>query len=93
MTLNDAVKIYLAAAGGYEQLMPLGGFALDLPALAAMISGWEEDYHRSRHYELVPASFRDAAAPRYTIEGVEYSGIIIHASIAQILGDQILSDQ
>lgn len=87
MTLRDAVNKYLAAAGGYGELMPLSGFALDTPALREMISTWEDDYHLSRHYELVPASFRDRDTQAFVIDGIEYSGIIFRPSIAEILGD------
>ena len=86
MTLNEAVTQYLAVAERFERLMPLSGFALAPAELTAMIAAWEEDYHLSRHYELVPASYRDSGAQRYSISGIEYSGIIIHASISEILG-------
>ena len=50
-----------------------------------MVSGWEEDYQLSRHYELIPASYRDLDSQSYVIDGIEYSGIIIHDSIQEIL--------
>lgn len=86
MTLKEAVNTYLATAGGYGQRMPLSGFALAPEPLREMISAWEEDYQLSRHYELIPASYRDLETPTYVIEGLEYSGIIFHASIAEVLG-------
>ena len=88
MTLSEAVKQYLAVAGGFGQQMPLSGFALEPAALRAMISGWEEDYQLSRHYELIPASYRDLGSQSYVIDGIEYSGIIIHDSIQEILEDK-----
>ena len=84
MTLNEAVKRYLAVAGSFGTLMPLSSFDLPPEELRAMISDWEEDYHLSRHYELVPASYRDTGE-RYTIDGVEYSSIIMRDTISEVL--------
>ena len=86
MTLGDAVKQYLATAGEFGQQIPLSAFALEPAVLRAMISAWEEDYQLSRHYELIPASYRDQGAQTYVIDGIEYSGIIFHASIQEVLG-------
>jgi hypothetical protein len=86
MTIKHAVERYLAVAGQYGQLMPLSAFDLQPRELKEMIATWEDDYQLSRHYELVPASYRDSDTQRYSIEGVEYSGIIFHPSVAEILG-------
>jgi hypothetical protein len=85
MTLNEAVKRYLAVTGSFGQMMPLSSFELAPAELREMVSAWEEDYHLSRHYELVPASHHDTTE-HYAIDGAEYSGIIMRDSIAEVLG-------
>jgi hypothetical protein len=85
MTLNEAVKRYLAVTGSFGKPMPLSAFELAPAELREMVSGWEEDYHLSRHYELVPASYHDTTE-HYPIDGAEYSGIIMRESIVEVLG-------
>lgn len=87
MTLHEAVEKYLQAAGSFGQIMPLERFGLPPKELDAMLSVWEEDYHLSRHFELIPASYRNASAAGFVIGGAEYTGIIIRDSIREALGE------
>lgn len=85
MTIQEAVNKYLTVTNGFGELMPLSRFEVPPAELRGALSDWEEDYHLSRHYELVPASYRDGGAQAYVINGIEYTGIIFHNSIKEIL--------
>lgn len=85
MTLKEAVARYLQAAGQFGETMPLGQFGLPQAEAERMLSGWDEDYHLNRHFELVPASWMSEGAPAYSINGTLYSAIIIRESIREAL--------
>ncbi len=86
MTLSDAVGKYLTVAEEFGQPMLLESFDIPAKELDEMISGWEEDYHLSRHFELVPASHHNLNNKTFRIGGIEYVSIIIYASIKEALG-------
>ncbi|MSO20615.1 MAG: hypothetical protein EXQ56_09180 [Acidobacteria bacterium] len=86
MTLSDAVGKYLIVAEEFGQPMPLESFDISAKEMDEMISAWEEDYHLSRHFELLQASDHNLNHKSFRIGGIEYTGIIIYASIKEALG-------
>lgn len=85
MSLKEMVQKYLETVGRFGLAMPLNQFGLPQPAIEAMLSAWDEDYHLHRHFELVPASWSSESASSYSINGVLYSAIIIRETIREAL--------
>ena len=86
MNLKAAVERYLESVGSFGVPMPLDRFGLTQAEVEAMLAAWEDDYHLSRHFELVPSSQASVPAPAYSINGAVYSAIIFRESIRDVLG-------
>ena len=85
MELKEAVARYLEAVGFYGEPMPLDRFGLPAAEVEALLSSWEEDYHFSHHFELLPSSWMTSGAPAYHINGAMYTAIVFRESIQDVL--------
>jgi len=85
MDLKAVVAKYLEAAGRFGEAVPLARLGIDQAAIEAAVSAWEEDYHLSRHFELVPASPMSPGAPAYRINGASYTAIVFRETIRDVL--------
>jgi hypothetical protein len=90
MDLKAAVAKYLEIAGSFGEPAPLDRFGLAPAEIEALLASWEDDYHISRHFELVPFSWMAsgiaASTPAYRINGVLYSAIIFRETIRDVVG-------
>ena len=85
MDLKAVVDRYLQEIGAFGEPMPLGRFGLAHDEVETLLSAWEDDYHLSRHFELVPASGMSGAAPAYRINGALYTAIVFRETIRDVL--------
>ena len=85
MDLKEAVEKYLEIAGSFGEPAPLGRFGLQPSEMAALLASWEDDYHLSRYFELVPFSSMAASEPAYRVNGVLYTAIIFRETIRDVL--------
>ena len=86
MDLKAAVEKYLESVGSFGVAMPLDRLGWARTEVEAMLAAWEDDYHLSRHFELVPPSRRPADASAFLINGTLYTAIVFRESIRDVLG-------
>jgi hypothetical protein len=86
MDLKAAVEKYLEVAGAFGKQAPLGCFGLEPSEIESLFATWEDDYHLSCYFELVPSSSMSAGAPAYRINGVLYGAIVFREAIRDVLG-------
>ena len=81
MTLKELVDRYREHAGGYGRPLALAELGLPKKELERELSAFDEDYQISRFFRFT----REPAAESYTINGFEYSHLVILPEIEEIL--------
>jgi hypothetical protein len=80
MDLTEAVKKYLAVAGGYGRPAALSDFGLDRGEVERIFGALDEDYHISRYFH-----FSQVTGTAYSINGFDQTHILIDADIESVL--------
>jgi len=86
MDLKAVVAKYLEIAGSFGKQAPLDRFGLGPSEIESMLAAWEDDYHLSRHFELVPSSWMSGGATAYRVNGALYSAILFRETVRDVLG-------
>jgi hypothetical protein len=85
--LRAAVAKYLDVVKEFGRPMPLAEFGVPKDELERVLSGWDEDYHLNRHFELIaasPACGLGNAPMLYVVNGLACSSIVFRETICHV---------
>lgn len=85
MNLQELLKKYLAAAGGYGKTVALASLGYSHEETERIFSALDEDYHISRFFHFSTAARASASAPSFDINGFPQTHVSIDPEIQTIL--------
>ena len=85
MTLQELLKKYLAAAGGYGKTIALASLGYSREDTERLFSSLDEDYHISRFFHFSTAAGATASSPSFYISGFPQTHVSIDPEIQSIL--------